>query len=212
MAKVRYVCARSVLTNHLDSAKLNAKIVYPQLVKPHLKSPSDLRPQSEVDKWQGNYQPTFENSVFALLYGEGTRIPTKQLFGLESPVKQMKGDGEKFGECAYVVEQGDSLSRIASKFGMTLEEIHSLNPKLTDKSGKPVILYAGSTKVCVAGRSPVVAPECSYYVSVRGDTLAALAERYSIPSEVLKNSNQGMAFLSKLKPGTSVCLPPSVTL
>lgn len=57
-----------------DSHELNAWVIFPQLVKPHLKSPSDLRTQEMVDMWQTKYQPTLKHSVYEILYGDGMSI------------------------------------------------------------------------------------------------------------------------------------------
>lgn len=84
------------------SAKLNAKIVYPQLVKPHLKSPSDLRPQSKVDLWQNNNQPTFKHSVYSALYDEG------------NGVEHTAGIGETIEVCDYTLKYGKRCRGIRS--------------------------------------------------------------------------------------------------
>lgn len=68
--------------------------------------------------------------------------------------------------CAYVVQYGDTLRKIADRFGVSLYDLIAANPQIWN----PNLIYVGQV-VCLPAR-PV------YYTVQWGDTLYKIAVRY----------------------------------
>ncbi|MDP9729734.1 LysM peptidoglycan-binding domain-containing protein [Alicyclobacillus tolerans] len=88
-----------------------------------------------------------------------------------------------------VVQIGDTLSSIAKKMGVDVEEIAVQNALPSEK------VVAGQTLVVPGGRS---------YVWMPGDTFSGVAERYGLTVETLRSSNKGIA---NPQPGDILELP-----
>ncbi len=82
---------------------------------------------------------------------------------------------------SYTVQAGDSLSRIASRFGMSLTELQEIN-----KLGRSGTIYPGDK---LRLRSVASAPEVHLYTVRAGDTLSGIASRYGMPTEDLRKRN-----------------------
>jgi LysM repeat protein len=86
------------------------------------------------------------------------------------------GSTRAWGTCGatYTVQWGDTLGRIATTCGVTLEALNAANPNLG------VYLYAG-TVLNIPGGIPLppnIPPTSGTYIVQRGDTLANIAARY----------------------------------
>ena len=100
----------------------------------------------------------------------------------------------------YVVAQGESLSTIARRHGLSVAEVVALN-RLTDpnkiRAGQTLVLPAGSGKTAVAAPAPaVVAPRsvpipagASTYVVKAGDSLSIIAQRAGVKTAELRTAN-----------------------
>lgn len=101
----------------------------------------------------------------------------------------------------YQVRPGDTLNSIAARFGTNLVGLIELNPTLRLRS-----LTEGMT-ICVP-RVPQ-RPPCingAYYTIREGDSFYSLALRYSIPLNLLLESNPE-ANPYDLKVGQEICIP-----
>ena len=79
----------------------------------------------------------------------------------------------------YVVQPGDTLSSIASRYGTTVSAITSING-----ISNPDRIYAGTTiRIPESGRTP------QYYTVKSGDTLSAIASRYGTTVNALAALN-----------------------
>ncbi len=101
----------------------------------------------------------------------------------------------------YQVRPGDTLNSIAARFGTNLVGLIELNPTLRLRS-----LTEGMT-ICVP-RVPQ-RPPCingAYYIIKEGDSFYNIAQRYSIPLNLLLEANTE-ANPYDLKVGQEICIP-----
>lgn len=77
----------------------------------------------------------------------------------------------------YTVQRGDTLSKIAAKYGTTYQEIAKLN-NIAD----PNKIYVGQ-KLCINGS------EAIYYTVQKGDTLSKIASKYGITYQTIAKLN-----------------------
>jgi LysM repeat protein len=78
--------------------------------------------------------------------------------------------------CTYVVQPGDSLGKIALRYGTTVATLVSLN-----NIGNPNLIYPGQVLYlpgCKADPPPTPPPATTTYVVVRGDTLYSIAVHF----------------------------------
>lgn len=78
----------------------------------------------------------------------------------------------------YVVQWGDTLAKIAARYGTSVNAIVALNPQLANR---PSWIYAG--EVITLPATPV------YYTVSRGDTLRIIAARYGTTVYSLQSLN-----------------------
>jgi LysM repeat protein len=88
--------------------------------------------------------------------------------------------GSGCAQC-YTVKNGDTLSKIARKFGTTVDKLVALNG-----IANPNRIAAGTT-ICVKAQSSQ--PGGAYYTVKRGDTLYSIARKYGWPASYLAQVN-----------------------
>lgn len=101
----------------------------------------------------------------------------------------------------YVVQPGDTLNSIATRFGTNLVGLLELNPTLRLRT-----LTEGMA-LCVP-RVPE-RPQCingAYYIIREGDSFYNLAQRYNLPLNILLEANPE-ANPYDLKVGQEICIP-----
>jgi tyrosinase len=81
------------------------------------------------------------------------------------------------GGQVYYVAKGDTLRKIAAKFGTNVDTLLKLNPNITN----PNVIYAGQAITIPAGAST--------YVVQKGDTLRIIANRYGTTVDALLKLN-----------------------
>jgi LysM domain-containing protein len=106
----------------------------------------------------------------------------------------------------YVIQRNDTMSGVVSRYLLSLTVVLALNPQVSD----PSVIVTGTT--LYLGRDPFVrldpCPDqsaCSLYVVVSGDSLAAVAARYGLTVEKIRDRNPGMA--RPLRVGQVIELP-----
>jgi putative chitinase len=89
------------------------------------------------------------------------------------------------GPTTYEVQRGDTLTKIAAQFGVTVQELQSLN-QLAD----PDLLHVGQKLRIPTGATPAATskPKQTYTVQ-RGDTLFAIALRFGVTTRALQAAN-----------------------
>lgn len=90
------------------------------------------------------------------------------------------------GTFVYTVQVGDTLSAIARRFGVSVNELVQLN-RLSD----PGLLRVGQELV-IPGQAPAVTPTVEGYVHVvrAGETLYGISRQYGVPLDQLAAVNQ----------------------
>jgi LysM repeat protein len=92
-----------------------------------------------------------------------------------------------FADTAYIVQRGDTLYRIAARFGVSMQSIASANGL-----GNINLIHVGQRLVIPGPGSsppPTPAPWSGQYVVQRGDTLWAIARRFVTSVDALKSAN-----------------------
>ncbi len=101
---------------------------------------------------------------------------------------------DRSGMISYVVQKGDTLSQIASNFGISVDTVVNANPDVR------VAALAVGTNLKILPTSGVV------YQTKSGDTLESISDSFGIPQNKIAQFNQGVNFGS-LDAGTPVIIP-----
>jgi LysM repeat protein len=108
----------------------------------------------------------------------------------------------------YVVQQGDSLTIIATRFGTTwqvLAQINGLSPTGTLYPGQH-LLVPGSITPTPAPTATPSGPEVVWYVVQPGDTLSTIASRFGVTWQELAAAN-ALNASSVIYPGQRLRIP-----
>ena len=113
---------------------------------------------------------------------------------------------------SYKVKRGDSLSRIAKRYGVTEEALSAANPGLTDKNLKAdatIALPQGANQTPdTAWGKSAAAPSGSYseYTVKEGDILSRVANNHGARTRDVIAANPGID-PDNLKPGSVLKIP-----
>jgi len=102
----------------------------------------------------------------------------------------------------YTVRPGDTMFRIAQRFGVSLDALIRANPQIPN----PDLIFPGQV-LCVPR---VVTPTCpdGFLYTVRpGDTMFLIARRFGISLQTLINANPQIPDPSRIFPGQVLCVP-----
>ena len=91
--------------------------------------------------------------------------------------KDVTSKDEKPEKKEYIVVEGDTLSKIANKFGITLEILNFANPGISAKTLK------------IGQKLNVYTQNGIFYKIAKGDTLNSIAELFKVQVEDLKKEN-----------------------
>ena len=109
--------------------------------------------------------------------------------------------------CAlYVVQRGDTMSRILNRYNLDLDVILAMNPKVKD----PALIVVGQTLYLGRDRFARLdlcpnGERCFLYTVVKGDSLKGIATRYAITQDSIRQANPTMP--SPITPGLVLKLP-----
>jgi LysM repeat protein len=105
----------------------------------------------------------------------------------------------------YVVEWGDTLSKLAARCGTTVAAIYAANP------GLGATLYAGQV-LTIPGSdyTPPPAGYTSTYVVRSGDTFSKIARKYGVSVKALKAANPQVSNINLLYVGQVLYVPAVV--
>jgi LysM repeat protein len=129
--------------------------------------------------------------------------------------------GTEDDDCAYIVQPGDNLYRIATERGFTVDDMLDANPDLT---GDPPILQVGQTlqlpecetdtsqpnvqaTPSLISTSPVTSGGTQVYIVQPGDTLYGIALRFGITVQSIVDANS-LPNPDRLDVGQQLIIPP----
>lgn len=125
-------------------------------------------------------------------YGQDVRfilVEKTSALGLPSPQTDIVP--QENGLMTYKIKEGDTLSNIASNFGISVDTILNANKSLNSTVIRP-------------GQELVLLPVTGLLYEVKeGDTLDSIAGAYGIPSASIRDSNPD----STIAPGESIIIP-----
>lgn len=102
----------------------------------------------------------------------------------------------------YVVQSGDTLNAIASRFGAGLSALVAANPQIAD----PNLIFAGQI-IAIPGNLP---SSGSKYVVQSGDTLSKIASRFGVALPVLIGANKQIDNPNRIFTGQIVSIPGKI--
>lgn len=104
---------------------------------------------------------------------------------------------------AYVVQAGDTLSEIATKYNTTLNALLLANPQIPD----PSLIYPGQT-IQIPG-PVIIIPNtgAKVYLVQPGDSLSEIAQRYNSSVNTLLKLNPDITNPNIIYPGQQILLP-----
>ena len=102
---------------------------------------------------------------------------------------------------SYVVRSGDTLTKIAERFGVNLADVVAANPQISD----PDKIFAGQI-ITIPGSSPAPGPS---YVVRSGDTLTKIAERFGVNLADVVAANPQISDPDKIFAGQIITVAPA---
>lgn len=125
-------------------------------------------------------------------------ITVGQALQLKALTSNTATGGEPASQRTYVATDGDTLSSIAQKFGVSVESLSAAND-LTD----PNALAVGQKLVIPGGKTP---PPTKTYLVQQGDTLFGIASHFGISQDSLAGAND-IANPALIQPGMHLTIP-----
>jgi uncharacterized YkwD family protein len=104
-------------------------------------------------------------------------------------------------DSAYTVKSGDTLSKIAGKYGVTVSQLMSANPSIKSAS----MIYVGQ-KLTIPSTKMV-----SYTVQ-KGDTMSGIAKRFEISYAELLKANPNIKNPAMIYVGQKITIPDTNSL
>lgn len=154
--------------------------------------------QNEVNHRLQSSVDTLVNEVMQGRYGNGADREAAlgpRYKEVQDKINSANGGGSS---TTYVVQSGDTLSGIASKFGTTYQHLASING-ISD----PNKIYPGQTLKISGGSSAPAAPSKQYYTIKSGDNLSSIASKYGTTVSQLCAWN-GISNPNLIYAGTSI--------
>ncbi len=108
----------------------------------------------------------------------------------------------------YVVQDGDSMFKVAQRFNVSLEALIAANPQISN----PAEIFPGDV-LCVPmlnkGRRPTKCPVGfgGRYTVKAGDSMFFIARRFGIDLDTLVDANPHIANPAQIFPGDVLCVP-----
>ena len=131
-----------------------------------------------------------ENAWRAYAGATGQPISTPQVQTYEQPSAQPS-------DTTYIVQAGDTLSEIATRYGTTYQHLAAING-----ISNPDIIHVGD-RIVIDGVVSAQSSDDEYYTVQPGDTLSGIAERYGTSYQYLAYIN-GISDPNKIYAGDTI--------
>jgi LysM repeat protein len=134
--------------------------------------------------------------------------PTATPAGTPDPLTALPGCPEQPGCYEYLIQRGDTLSGIATRYGIPVPIVLALNPEISDASTIVVghILYLG--RDLFARLPPCDAePDCSLYTVQPGDRLSTIAGRFGLTLDAVLAANPEITDPNSIVSGQVIRIP-----
>jgi LysM repeat protein len=107
------------------------------------------------------------------------------------------------GGFIYVVQRGDTISQIALRFALTVQDILRANPQITN----PNQLFVGQP-ICIPLPIPQP-PACAgtLYTVRPGETLSSIARQFNLTVDVILRANPQITDPNLIFTGQVICIP-----
>lgn len=114
--------------------------------------------------------------------------------------------GGRMAQMSYTMQAGDTLWRIAQKYGISAEALIAANPQIKNADR---IVPGQTVRVPLAVASPnaVGVNSGALYFVKHGDTIFNISQRYAINPETLMLVNPQIADANRIRPGMQLYLP-----
>lgn len=99
----------------------------------------------------------------------------------------------------HIVQRGDTLSRIARQYGVTVQAILNINPSITN----PNRIFIGQVIRIMSGPSSGIIT----HTVQRGDTLSRIAKQYGVTVQAILNVNPQITNPNRIFPGQVITIP-----
>jgi LysM repeat protein len=137
---------------------------------------------------------------FNLIYpGQTIQVPDAYSAPAPAPAVNLSG------QSTYTVKSGDTLSGIASRFGVSLGALESANPQITN----PNLIYVGQQihiPGAAAAPAPAPAGHPSSYTVQRGDTLSGIGAKFGVSWQSIAQLND-LSNPNLIFPGQVLLIP-----
>ena len=191
----------------------------PQITELELKQPTDLEKfatlldieyqeikllnpelQGKYTPLEGSYYLKVPQTRFAEVSEKLNKFAPEQIYLSDQQVNEIKTERNRV---AYKVRNGDTLGKIAHKFGVTISDIKKSNPKVARRkylrAGEILIIYSRSTSY---SRSAGSASDKDFHYTVKkGDTLSGIAQKFDVSLSDIKSWNPHLKDGKSIYPG-----------
>lgn len=111
----------------------------------------------------------------------------------------------------YIIQRGDTLLSIASRFGTTVQSILAANPQITNPNlivvGQVIIIPGAAPGPPSPPPPPPPPGGPGTYVVQRGDTLSAIARRFGTTVQAILAANPQITNPNLIFPGQVLAIP-----
>jgi LysM repeat protein len=106
----------------------------------------------------------------------------------------------------YVIQRGDTLKKLASRFNTTVQKLQALNPEIKD----PNVIFEGQ-RLAVPVTSIPDTGSGQVYIVQRGDTLRKIAARFDTTVDAILKLNPQIKNANLIYTGQRIVVPVVVT-
>ena len=148
---------------------------------------ADPKPSAPSDPLAGYTDEQLADAVLRGEYGDGDA--RKKALGsrydaVQAIVNKKCGTAQSGGGVKYTVKSGDTLSAIAARYGVSVNDITGYS------SGNPNLIYQGEV-LTIGGGAKAPATKTRTYTVKSGDTLSGIAAKFGVSTSQISGYRSG---------------------